>query len=330
MLQDCVVCTPTIAAPAVPGGASAAGGGALVVSRDLAAPLAETAASLAPLERLVRAVARNLSLEKLHGARRTASALEDVEALVGVLRGRLAKAHSRIFSLSPGAYGPRGSRPYFKPRGWARFAVQVPDPPLPARWPVAYHGTSLENAARILAEGCRRPGHAGEVAHGQHGSATRSSIYLSPSLECSACPVYAPLREIPPPATTTTSTSLEGCHCGGRRSWHSESDDTGGSPGLGAPPQAGSAVPPAAGLRTGPANNGGLRAGSAVRVQGLGRDVELHGRQAMLGDFDALGGRWTARFLKKPGEEGERNRQPGFSKCCVSLPASGAPFKTSK
>ena len=94
------------------------------------------------------------------------------------------------------------------------------------------------------------------------------------------------------------------------------------------PPQAGSAAPPAAGLRMGPANNGGLRAGSAVRVQGLER-VELNGRQAMLGDFDALRGRWTARFLKKPGEGGERNRQPGFSKCCVSLPASGAPFKTS-
>ena len=88
MLQDCVVCAPTIAAPAVPGGASAAGGGALVVSRDLEASLAETAASLAPLERLARALARSLSLEKLHGARRTASALEDVEALVGVPRGR--------------------------------------------------------------------------------------------------------------------------------------------------------------------------------------------------------------------------------------------------
>ena len=271
MLQDCVVCTPTIAAPAVPGGASAAGGRALVVSRDLAASLAETAASLAPLERLARAVARNLSLEKLHGARRTASALEDVEALVGVLRGRLAKAHSRIFSLSPGAYGPRGSRPYFKPRGWARFAVQVPDPQLLARWPVAYHGTSLENAARILAEGCRRPGHAGEVAHGQHGSATRSSIYLSPSLECSAFPVDAPFREIPPPATTTTSTSWEGCHCGGRRSWHSESDDTGGSPGLGAPPPGGLCRPTCGRPEDGPCQQWRPEGGVGGPCPGLGK-----------------------------------------------------------
>jgi hypothetical protein len=64
--------------------------------------------------------------------------------------------YSRIFSLSPIWYGRRGGFPYFKPAGWLRVALTSSQQHL-RTWPVAYHGTSLPSALRILAEGFQRP-----------------------------------------------------------------------------------------------------------------------------------------------------------------------------
>ncbi len=61
-------------------------------------------------------------------------------------------------------------------------------------WSVGYHGTVGRNAASILLHGLRRPGEAGvESLHGQAGSSTMKTIYLSPSIEYAAFPVYAQL-----------------------------------------------------------------------------------------------------------------------------------------
>merc|ERR1712187_295560 len=52
-----------------------------------------------------------------------------------------------------------------------------------------------ENAASILAEGLRCPEGREMVAHGQAGG-TGQTIYLSPSVEYAAHPVYSPLVEL--------------------------------------------------------------------------------------------------------------------------------------
>lgn len=91
-------------------------------------------------------------------------------------------------------YGMRGGRLYFKPSGWLRYALDVDDFVKYKLWCVGYHGTAGQNAASILLRGLRRPGEYGiKVAHGQAGSATRRTIYLSPSIEYAAFPVYAKL-----------------------------------------------------------------------------------------------------------------------------------------
>ncbi|CAE8640450.1 unnamed protein product [Polarella glacialis] len=101
--------------------------------------------------------------------------------------------HSRTYSLKSSAdYGFRGGKPYYKPCGWLRFAVNVEDFHLFKDWCVAYHGTASSKLVPILLKGLRRPGEDGvEVSHGQAHSKTRKTIYLSPSIEYAAFPVYA-------------------------------------------------------------------------------------------------------------------------------------------
>jgi len=61
-------------------------------------------------------------------------------------------------------------------------------------WPIAYHGTSDENAAKILLVGFRRPGDRGvSSVHGQGGSSTRQTIYVTPSIYYAGHPEYSPL-----------------------------------------------------------------------------------------------------------------------------------------
>lgn len=99
---------------------------------------------------------------------------------------------SRAFSLEPAIYGSRGGRPYFKPVGWLRFSVRRADFHRYKDWCIAYHGTKSEHATRIIAEGLRGPDSISRVAHGQVGGTGRT-IYLSPSIEYAAHPVYSQL-----------------------------------------------------------------------------------------------------------------------------------------
>ena len=89
-----------------------------------------------------------------------------------------------------GVSGFRGGRPYFKPAGWVKFAVEAPMASC-NDWCVAYHGTHVQNILPILARGLQRRGdHASVVFHGQAHSETNRSIYLSPSIEYAAFPTY--------------------------------------------------------------------------------------------------------------------------------------------
>jgi len=104
--------------------------------------------------------------------------------------------YSRIFSFKKECYGRRGGLPYFKPRGWVRFSVDAPEDIL-RNWCVAYHGTDWPTAARILRQGLRNPDAKDvQVAHGQAGSVTRKSIYLTPAVGYAAFPVYSAFHQV--------------------------------------------------------------------------------------------------------------------------------------
>jgi len=81
------------------------------------------------------------------------------------------------------------------PDGWLRFPLKHKD----RRWEgvKCYHGTSMSVLAPILASGLKRPSgrHSKAIAHGQAGSKTGRTIYLSPSWHYSAHPVYSPLHK---------------------------------------------------------------------------------------------------------------------------------------
>mmetsp|Transcript_85131 Transcript_85131/g.150574 ORF Transcript_85131/g.150574 Transcript_85131/m.150574 type:complete len:459 (-) Transcript_85131:205-1581(-) len=104
---------------------------------------------------------------------------------------------SRAFSLFPQTYGMRGGRPYFKPVGWLRFSLKCADFDRCKDWCIAYHGSQGENVLSILARGLKCPQRSQDVRHGQAGGTGRT-IYLSPSIEYAAHPVYSPLIQLGP------------------------------------------------------------------------------------------------------------------------------------
>ena len=66
-------------------------------------------------------------------------------------------------------------------------------------WHTAYHGTRRANAGKIFFDGqLRKPGHGAKVAHGQAGSLTGTTIYVSPAKELSAFPVYSEIFQLHP------------------------------------------------------------------------------------------------------------------------------------
>ena len=105
--------------------------------------------------------------------------------------------------------GPRGlsirpSRPddvachegmdIFKPKSWLRYALYVKDFHLYKDWCVAHDGATSQNLPSILLQGLQNPGEPGvSILHGQSYSQTKRTIYLSPSIEYAAFPVYAQL-----------------------------------------------------------------------------------------------------------------------------------------
>eukprot|EP00747_Dinoflagellata_sp_TGD_P130282 gnl/TRDRNA2_/TRDRNA2_174810_c1_seq17.p1 gnl/TRDRNA2_/TRDRNA2_174810_c1~~gnl/TRDRNA2_/TRDRNA2_174810_c1_seq17.p1 ORF type:complete len:307 (-),score=31.80 gnl/TRDRNA2_/TRDRNA2_174810_c1_seq17:106-993(-) len=128
----------------------------------------------------------------------------ELAALMGRLGDKLVQGHvfdakhSRAYSLGGDpSYGLRGGYHYFKPVGWLRYSLHVENFSLYKDWPVAYHGTRSQSVVSILNVGLRRPGEHGVTSlHGQTYSDTKKSIYVSPSIEYAAFPVYANLFEL--------------------------------------------------------------------------------------------------------------------------------------
>ncbi|CAE7369424.1 HERC1 [Symbiodinium sp. CCMP2592] len=104
---------------------------------------------------------------------------------------------TRLYSFSPACYGQRGGYPYFKPCGWLRCSLAIENFEEYSGWCIAYHGTSCQNVASIMLRGLRKPGDEGVgVAHGQAYSKSGCKIYVSPSIEYAAFPVYAEFLDI--------------------------------------------------------------------------------------------------------------------------------------
>jgi len=98
---------------------------------------------------------------------------------------------SALFSPSPASFGLRGEQPYFKPSGWLRFALRVPDFERYASWSVAYHGTRDRAALSILLKGLQGPETRGASAQNGQVGGSGNTIYTSPSVEYAAHPAYA-------------------------------------------------------------------------------------------------------------------------------------------
>jgi hypothetical protein len=163
---------------------------ALTVNEDRAALLSgdRLASGLSPAKLLVRVLSQDLASPP----EVVVSGSGVSELLVPLDRKR------RVFSLEGLVdYGARHGVTYFKPRGFVRWRRMV-DPEKWATikdWPVVYHGSSLANTTRILEDGLRRPSD-GQVAHGQAGSSSHKTIYLSPAIGVASHPVYSAFFKI--------------------------------------------------------------------------------------------------------------------------------------
>lgn len=80
------------------------------------------------------------------------------------------------------------------PHGWITFALKKAKEWKGLEVDECYHGTSMTALAPILLEGLKKPKSKADRAHGQHGSKSQETIYLSPSWHYSAHPVYSPLH----------------------------------------------------------------------------------------------------------------------------------------
>jgi len=78
-------------------------------------------------------------------------------------------------------YGQRHGYTYWKPHGWVKRRLQVDNYDMCRTWPIAYHGTSLENAPKILLTNLRRPGQGATKAHGAAGARKEGTVYVTPA-----------------------------------------------------------------------------------------------------------------------------------------------------
>eukprot|EP00397_Hematodinium_sp_SG-2012_P020972 GEMP01021639.1.p1 GENE.GEMP01021639.1~~GEMP01021639.1.p1 ORF type:complete len:700 (+),score=113.65 GEMP01021639.1:95-2194(+) len=96
-------------------------------------------------------------------------------------------------------YGARDGVVYYKPSGWVRKRLNLSAEILERirPWPMLWHGTTEEKSASVIFSSLHRPGSCGvNISHGQAGSATDRTIYLSPSLGYASHPVYAQFFEV--------------------------------------------------------------------------------------------------------------------------------------
>ena len=80
------------------------------------------------------------------------------------------------------------------PEGWLTFPLKPADEWNRHRVDECFHGTCMTALAPILLQGLKKPQTSAAVAHGQHGSESKQTIYASPSWHYAAHPVYSPLH----------------------------------------------------------------------------------------------------------------------------------------
>ena len=71
--------------------------------------------------RTPRALSRRTTSPALLGS---LVSLWECEDIVRSVREKLAREHSRVFSLTPGEYGYQGGEPYYMPCGWGRLSTR--------------------------------------------------------------------------------------------------------------------------------------------------------------------------------------------------------------
>ncbi|CAK8987056.1 Putative fumarate reductase [Durusdinium trenchii] len=139
-----------------------------------------------------------LALERMHlGRTDDESLFDDAEATMGCKLYGPWRAYSLYGRRND--YGERHGVVYYKPRGWVkrRIKVEAAEWEKIKDWPILWHGTSLEHAAEIVFTSLRKPGEGGcRIVHGQAGSTTKTTIYLSPALGVSSHPVYSRFFEL--------------------------------------------------------------------------------------------------------------------------------------
>jgi len=79
------------------------------------------------------------------------------------------------------------------PQGWMTFPLKKPTGWNGLEIEECFHGTSMTALAPILREGLKKPKR-WNSAHGQCGSTSKQTIYLTPSWHYAAHPVYSPLH----------------------------------------------------------------------------------------------------------------------------------------
>jgi hypothetical protein len=118
--------------------------------------------------------------------------------------GRFHKTRSAVFPFQSPANTTKeievGSRSYTHPNGWVRYSLPI-DKKVQKEilnWPVAYHGTDIENIPEICLEGLRVPTpskDSPDVEHGQWGAdESEPVVYLSPSIEYCGHQLYSKLH----------------------------------------------------------------------------------------------------------------------------------------
>lgn len=107
----------------------------------------------------------------------TQSHLQQKNAIADILKDQFG------FVAEPKTGDPHGWKAFpLRPDGWSSPGCEC------------FHGTTMTTLAPILVQGLKKPKSADDVAHGQAGSTSKQTIYLSPSWHYSAHPVYSPLH----------------------------------------------------------------------------------------------------------------------------------------
>jgi len=111
-------------------------------------------------------------------------------------QGKHFRQKNAIAEVLKEQFGFDSKRKTGDPHGWITFALKKAKKWKGLEVDECFHGTSMTALAPILLEGLKKPKSKAGSAHGQYGSKSKETIYLSPSWHYSAHPVYSPLHRM--------------------------------------------------------------------------------------------------------------------------------------